>query len=195
MILHVNDKIRLEATVPKHAGLLFHAVDRNREHLSEYLSWVGAMKSIHDAAYYARACAQLRRENKEFSFVIFNGDDLIGRIGLYQIDERSESASIGYWLVREAQGRGIMTAACRTLISFAFSELGLHRIEIRCAAPNTKSQAIPERLGFRKEGVLKDADKVNGRYFDLFLYAMLREEWKAQTESGFFEGPLFLFTK
>lgn len=195
MILYVNDKIRLEPTVPKHAGLLFDAVDRNREHLSQYLSWVDSMKTIHDAAYYARACAQLRRENKEFSFVIFNGDYLIGRIGLYQIDERSESASIGYWLIHDVQGRGIMTAACKTIISFAFAELGLHRIEIRCAATNTRSQAIPERLGFRKEGVLKEADRVNGQYLDLYLYGILRDEWKQQSDSGFLEGPLALFTK
>ena len=55
---------------------------------------------------------------------------------------------IGYWLGEQFQGKGIMTAACRVLVNYAFNEFKLHRVEIKCATGNTKSCAIPERLLF-----------------------------------------------
>ncbi len=70
-----------------------------------------------------------------------------------------------------------MSDACRMAIAHLFEELDLHRVEIRCAAGNAKSNAIPRRLGFKLEGTHRDAELVNGRYHDLHVYAMLKSEW------------------
>jgi ribosomal-protein-serine acetyltransferase len=70
-----------------------------------------------------------------------------------------------------------MTRAVRALLAMAFDGLALERIEIRCAAGNVRSQAIPKRLGFTYEGTLRSAQRLHGRSVDLRIYGLLREEW------------------
>ena len=70
-----------------------------------------------------------------------------------------------------------MTSACRAFIDHAFDEWQLHRVEIHCATGNQRSCAIPERLGFQLEGVLRDAQLVNEKYYDIKVYSMLAGEW------------------
>ncbi|MEO6949604.1 MAG: GNAT family protein, partial [Ginsengibacter sp.] len=60
-----------------------------------------------------------------------------------------------------------------------FQKIGLNRIEIKAAVRNLKSQAIPIKLNFKKEGVLRQAEFVNNEFIDLFLYSILKEEWEA----------------
>ena len=72
------------------------------------------------------------------------------------------------------------------LIDHCFENLGLHRIEIKCAKENFKSAAVAERLHFRKEGVQRQAELVNGHYFDLNMYSLLQQEWtKAKKDLSF----------
>jgi ribosomal-protein-serine acetyltransferase len=78
---------------------------------------------------------------------------------------------------RAEEGKGIISAACRVLIGYAFDELHLNRAEIRCATSNLRSAAIPERLGFRKEGVLRQSEFRDGQLHDFSIYGLLAEEW------------------
>jgi hypothetical protein len=80
-------------------------------------------------------------------------DKLVGDIGYHPIDWADRKAEIGYWLGESFQGKGLMTEACKTLITYAFAELGLNKVEIHCAAENIRSCAIPKRLGFTQEGI------------------------------------------
>jgi ribosomal-protein-serine acetyltransferase len=102
----------------------------------------------------------------------------VGRIGIYYIDLQNRTGTIGYWVDRDFQGRGIASKACAALLPFGFEKLNLNRIEIKCSAQNTKSQAIPERLNFVKEAVLKQAEYINNAFNDLYLYAMVKEDWQ-----------------
>jgi len=70
------------------------------------------------------------------------------------------TCEIGCWLEPAAEGRGLITAACRMLLAYAFDERGLHRAEWRCRADNARSSAVAERLGMTLEGVLREAWKV-----------------------------------
>ena len=85
---------------------------------------------------------------------------------------------IGYWLGSKFQGKGIVTGACRLLTDHAFDEWKLNRVEIHCAPGNKKSCAIPKRLGFQLEGVLRKAQRLNGKYLDTNVYGMLARDWK-----------------
>jgi ribosomal-protein-serine acetyltransferase len=106
---------------------------------------------------------------------------MAGRIGLYNIDRQNKTASIGYWLDHQHQGQGIITRCCQLLIRYCFTDLELNRIEIRCGTTNTKSQAVPERLHFKKEGTVRQAEFVNNAFIDLHIYSLIREEWKDDT--------------
>ena len=74
-----------------------------------------------------------------------------------------------------------MTAVVSALLDHAFYEWELHRVEIHCAPENARSRAIPERLGFREEARLREAELVGGSYLDSVVYGLLEEEWGRRT--------------
>jgi len=178
MIITIDQNITLEQTAVKHAEGLLEAINSSREQLSEFLPWVPNMQSVGDLIAYIRKCEQLYEQGLEVSFVIMLDDKPVGRIGLHYLNFFNQSGAIGYWLAESAQGRGIMIRSCKALIDYGFKELALHRIEIKAATFNLKSQAIPRKLGFQQEGVLRQSEKVDGKFLDLVLYSMLYDEWK-----------------
>jgi ribosomal-protein-serine acetyltransferase len=94
------------------------------------------------------------------------------------LDWPNRSTRIGYWLDEGQQGKGLMTAAVRLLVDHALSVWQLNRVEIIVATENRRSRAIPERLGFREEGMLQQYQFVNGRYLDCVSYSMLAADWR-----------------
>jgi ribosomal-protein-serine acetyltransferase len=181
MTIRIDQHIKLELTAEKHALGLFRAVDGDRAHLSEFLPWVEDMQSVDDFKAYIQNCEAMYRQQMEVSFVIMLDKHLVGRIGLHYLNMGNRNAAIGYWLNKQAEGKGIMTRCCTALINYGFNELGLQRIEIKAATTNEKSQAIPRRLAFQQEGILRQAELVGGKFLDLVLFAMLKEEWLAAT--------------
>lgn len=180
MTIDIDEKTRLELTAEKHAVALYAAIDSNRAHLSRFLPWVNNMQSMEAFRNYIKNCELLYQHGKEVSFVIIQDEIAVGRIGLHHLDLHNKNASIGYWLTKDAEGKGIITKACRALISYGFKELGLHRIEIKAATENIRSQAIPEKLQFKKEGILRQAEWVNNQFLDLFVYSILNFEWSSE---------------
>ena len=97
--------------------------------------------------------------------------------GVFVAGRMSAGDMIGYWIAQGFRGRGIVTDACRAVIDYAFLESKLNRVEIHCAAGNEKSCAIPQRLGFQLEGLLREAQLLNGEYQDIHVYGMLARDW------------------
>lgn len=102
----------------------------------------------------------------------------------HRIDLQNRIGELGYWLGEKFQGRGIMTKACRAMVAYGFSERALNRIEIHCAAANEKSRAIPERLGFRIEGALRQAERLADGYVDNVVYGLLASEFAEGESNG-----------
>ncbi|HEV2199074.1 MAG TPA: GNAT family protein [Bryobacteraceae bacterium] len=175
----LRDGFELRLLEERHARPLFVAVEREREHLRPWLPWVEATHSEEDTLSFIRSVLAQFAENRGFAAGIWTGARLAGTIGVHRIDWLNRRVEIGYWLGREYEGRGIMTAACRAVVTHLFRELELHRVEIRCAVENAKSAAIAKRLGFALEGTLREAQLADGRYRDLLVFGMLRQDWKA----------------
>ncbi len=72
----------------------------------------------------------------------------------------------------------MVTKSCRVLIDYAFNELKLNRVEMRCGVENKKSRNIPEKLGFREEGVVRQAGWLHDHFVDYVIYGMLASEWR-----------------
>jgi ribosomal-protein-serine acetyltransferase len=176
--LKINDKIALELIDYHHAEPLYQLVKANRLHLREWLPWVDHMRTVEDFRRYITNSKQRYAGQVEIGYVILAGNQMVGRIGLYNIDLQNRNASIGYWIATEWMGQGIVTAACKAIIDYSFTRLGLNRIEIRAGTENFKSQAIPQRLGFKNEGIIRQGEFVNNRFIDLLVFSMLKEEWK-----------------
>jgi ribosomal-protein-serine acetyltransferase len=114
---------------------------------------------------------------------IWYSGELAGVIGHLGVDWTNRSTELGYWLGASFQGNGLATMACRVLTEHAFHELELNRVEIRCAPENTRSRAIPERLGFREEGTLRQDEWLNDHFEDTVVYGMLAADWPTATPS------------
>ncbi len=181
MTINIEENVRLELTSERHAKLLYDAMDNNREYLSVFLPWIDNMQSVNDFENYIRNCELLCKQEKEVSFVIFLNERPVGRIGLHHLNLQNKIGAIGYWLTKEAEGQGIISKSCKKLIEYGFNELGLNRIEIKCASENNKSQSIPQRFNFVKEGIMRQAEFVNDAFLDIILYSILKDEWNEIT--------------
>jgi ribosomal-protein-serine acetyltransferase len=172
---------RLRPLEESDADELVRLVDANREHLRPWMTWVDATSNTREErlAYIRRTRRQLA-EDDGFQTAILDGDEIIGIVGFHGIDWRSRSTSIGYWLAADRQGKGTMTEAVRALTTHAFRGWGLHRVEIRVATGNERSAAIPLRLGFVEEGVLREAERHGDHFKDLRVYSMLAADWETQ---------------
>ena len=174
----VEPGIELRQFEMRDADIVFAAVERNRAYLREWLPWVDMTHSADDIRnFIGRAITQFQDGLGPNCGIWLDGV-YAGNVGCHPIDRPHRSVSIGYWLDARLQGRGILTRCCRYLVNYLFSECGLHRVEIRCATGNTKSCAIPPRLGFAMEGILHDAEWVNDRFLDLKVWGMLEQNWK-----------------
>ncbi|MCX7602583.1 MAG: GNAT family N-acetyltransferase [Bryobacteraceae bacterium] len=174
----MGEGIELRRLEPADADAIFAVVAANREHLDPWLPWVEGTHEAADTRAFLEQVEENRARGRTAAYGIWQGGELAGLIGLHDIDASNASAQIGYWLAERWQGRGLMTRAVQALVELAFRELGLGRIEIRCAAGNLRSQAIPKRLGFTYEGTLRAAQRLHGKPVDLRIYGLLREEWE-----------------
>jgi ribosomal-protein-serine acetyltransferase len=174
--LKINDVAVLRPYTEEDAAELTAVVAVNREHLARWLPWAATHGHQDSLDYIARMRAQIESEDG-FEGAIIVGGEIVGGAGFHAIDRLNRSTSIGYWLAAEAQGSGLTTATVRALLDHAFGAWALHRVVIEAVLDNTRSRAIPERLGFTQEGVLREAKLVRGRYEDAALYAMLASDW------------------
>ncbi|MBI4338805.1 MAG: GNAT family N-acetyltransferase [Chloroflexi bacterium] len=173
----VDDDILLRRPSLARAEDIYALVDSNREHLRRWLPWVDAMRSARDEREWLKG--ELDPGNRwSYAMMVLHRDELVGMIGIMGLASPSRAGEIGYWLAEDAQGRGIITRSCSASLDYLFGVEGMNRIQIRAATGNTRSLAIPERLGFAFEGVQRQAELVNGQFLDLAMYSMLKEEWK-----------------
>lgn len=178
--LRVDEELELRPFEMRDAQALNDVIARNRDHLRRWLGWVASGSSLEDTrAFIARAQRQLAAGNG-FQLGVWRHGELVGTVGLHYLDRATRSTEVGYWLDQEAEGRGVMTRAVRGLCRALFDELGLNRVEIRCDPRNTRSRAVPERLGFQQEGILRQAGEREGELFDHVVYGLLREDWERQ---------------
>jgi RimJ/RimL family protein N-acetyltransferase len=102
---------------------------------------------------------------------------LIGMCGLVLRPEAEEAEA--WYVLREASwGRGFMTEAARALVDYGFRDLALHRIWASCLPENPASVRVLEKLGFRREGLLRENLRIQGEWRDSYLYGLLASEWQ-----------------
>ena len=175
----IDDEIELRQWTASDAEVVYHLVRRNYDHLRTFMEWIKPDHSLIDYQEFIDREILGTAENKSLGFGIFRGKSLIGTIGMINFDHDARVTEIGYWIDATEEGKGIVSRACELLIDFAFRELGMNRIQIRCATANLRSAAIPERFGFTKEGVQRQHVLRNGKLLDFAIYGLLAFEWRS----------------
>jgi len=173
----IDDHSVIRSLVVGDAEEAFRVVDANRDRLDLWLAWVRTATNPADIReFIERALAS--PSDVEGNGIWVDGI-FAGGIGM-GVDTMNDAGEIGYWIAREFEGKGIVTRATRLFVDHGFHVLGLHRISIRAAVENVRSRAVPERLGFTQEAILRGASKTGRGYLDLVVYSMLAEEWPAE---------------
>jgi [ribosomal protein S5]-alanine N-acetyltransferase len=88
----------------------------------------------------------------------------------------AQSASVGYWIGTPFARKGFMTDALGCIVTFAFRDLGLHRLEAACVPRNQASRELLLKLRFREEGLARRYLRINGRWEDHVLFGLLRDD-------------------
>ncbi|NLX14575.1 MAG: GNAT family N-acetyltransferase [Phycisphaerales bacterium] len=185
----IDDAVRLRTLREEDAEELFQVVDSNRAHLRQWLPWLDANTTPNDSVAFIQATLRQEAANQGFTCAILLQGHIIGVVGYHPIRWSNRSVEIEYWLARAAVGRGIMTQCCRLLVSYAFDGYGLNRVQIPAAVGNGRSRAIPERLGFKLEGTIRDAEWLYDHFVDHALYAMLKRGWVGEQQGGGYSPP------
>ncbi|HYP55203.1 MAG TPA: GNAT family protein [Solirubrobacterales bacterium] len=174
--LEISDAACLRPLRAADAPELHALIEGNRDRLARWLDWAAAQSFDDTVDFIRRAEAQLAA-NEGFQAALVEAGAIAGVVGHTGVDWRRRSTALGYWLDERHEGRGLMTLAVGALVDHSLRAWGLNRVEVRAAVGNRRSRAVVERLGFRHEGTLREAERVGERYLDSAVYGMLAEEW------------------
>jgi [ribosomal protein S5]-alanine N-acetyltransferase len=123
-------------------------------------------------------------EMMKWGIALRSSDKLIGSVTLFHIDFTHRRAEIGYAQGRAYWGQGYMQEALKAVLNHAFEILNLHRIEADVDPRNAASVRTLERLGFQREGYLRERWQVNGEIQDAFYYGLLRPDWERNVSNA-----------
>ena len=175
MILNVDKNIVLKQLELTDTPDIFNTIDTQREHLGPWLPFVETTKQLSDTHAFVESVVNSPKDRMEYTFTIRVNGRMAGLIGFKATDRANKKTEIGYWLYRDFLGRGIMSRSVSTLCDFAFRELDINRIQIKCALANTPSRNISQRLGFKLEGIERAGELLTGGVFtDLAVYSRLK---------------------
>lgn len=130
---------------------------------------------------------RLSKKTKDtFHFCIDTKDGKhIGVISLENINQRNKNASFGIMIgEKKYWSKGFGSDACNTILNFGFKKLGLHRVELDVYSYNKRAYGLYKKLGFKREGVKREHNFWNGKFWDTYIMSVLETEWKGGEKSG-----------
>jgi ribosomal-protein-serine acetyltransferase len=178
VVIPIEENLRLRVSGPSDAQAHLDAVNMSRENLKPWMPWAHVMFSVGQFTDFLWSQQNERCCGNEFGYQIELDGRMVGRISLIRFDRKNAKVEIGYWISIEHQGKGLVTKVTRKMCEIAFDRLEMERIEIRCALGNHRSAAVPQRLGFVLEGVLKHAEKTESGFRDLQLWAQVKADFR-----------------
>jgi ribosomal-protein-serine acetyltransferase len=166
---------------PADAGAVHQLIERNRAHLDRWLRWSSGMRTVADAQGLIEQFQAKLHAGDGFHCGLWVDGQLAGGVVCWYIHRHHRNAEIGYWLGESYLRRGLATRASAQIIDHLFRVEGLHRVEMQCGADNRASRAVPERLGFRLEGLRRESHWITTRFVDHCVYGLLSSEWNPPT--------------
>jgi len=148
---------------------LFRAVTTSKPELSEFLPWAATPYTRARAASFVKESIHSWREARAYDFAVRRPEAPgrhIGNVSLWHLSRPSRSGEVGYWIRTDETGLGSATEVTRAALGIAFQELGMHKVVLRSALGNRPSERVADKLGFVREGVLREEIKVGDRRLD-----------------------------
>lgn len=135
---------------------------------------------LEDSYAFLKSLRRWRRKgtSEVFGMVDKGSDQLLGLIGMHRIDRVNKRVEIGYWLGKEHWGKGITSEAVRLVVRYAFKDMKLQKVVARVWHPNVASATLLKKCGFKLEGCLRRQTFRNHRWYDEFMFGILKEEFR-----------------
>ena len=127
---------------------------------------------------FIEAQEQTPRTKYQLAIILPQTGQLIGIGSIRMAQAQATTGDIGYELASPYWGKGYATEVAKTLLKFGFTELGLHRVEASCNADNIGSARVMEKIGMQREAHFRERAWFKGRWWDEFIYAILKPEWE-----------------
>ncbi|MBA7569353.1 hypothetical protein ES708_11092 [subsurface metagenome] len=157
---------------------LYQAARESITEMSPWMPWCHADYSIEESRAWLELRAEAWEKGTEYEFVITDAKDgsFLGGCGLNHIDYKNRIANIGYWVRTSRTKRDVASAAVRLLAQFGFKKLKLNRIEVKAAVGNKASQRVAEKIGAKREGILRNRMVVRDRVYDMVMFSLIPED-------------------
>lgn len=175
-----TERLLVRLPLPGDGEAVYQAVQSSRNDLKKWLQFAQKDQTLEETEANIREAYLkfLSRENLRLHIFHRETGAFVGCTGLHRIDWAVPKFEIGYWIDSKQSGNGYMTEAVEGVMKFAFQRLKANRVEVHCDAKNIKSRAIPERLGFKLEGIhYKDSIAIDSNELrDTCIYAIVQEK-------------------
>lgn len=165
------------------ASALLEAVTVSLPDLQNWLPWAHAGYNRADAIAFVRESMSAWREGRAFDFTVRSTEDPnrhLGNVSVWATNRTGLVGEIGYWVRTDELGKGIATQAAARVTQLGFEELGMHRLTLRIAVGNAPSERVAEKLGYAKEGLLRQEVRVGGVWLDHTAWGLLRSEFETE---------------
>lgn len=177
-----SQRLALQRFTKRDAGPLDEAIRESLADLNQWLPWARLDYTTSDTTAFIRESLQAWKEERAWDYSIRTPDDPsrhMGNISFWTVSKLGKIAEVGYWVRSSATSRGICTEAVRLLLEEMFESLGYHKIVLRIAVGNDASDRVAEKLGFTREGVLREELLIRGNWVDHTLWSLLDREFRA----------------
>ncbi|MEH7073268.1 GNAT family N-acetyltransferase [Neobacillus drentensis] len=175
-----TERLLIRKPLPGDGKAVYQAMQASLTELKDWMPWAHREQTADDVEANMREAHAKFLTREDLRLHIFHKEtgEFIGSSGLHRINWDIPKFEIGYWIDTRYRGSGYITEATEAITNFAFMELKAKRVEIRCDSKNTRSRAIPERLGFTLEGILrKDGISADSKELrDTCIYAKIIED-------------------
>ncbi len=172
----LGDGAELRPLEPWQAPDFAAYIERDRAHLAPWLPWATSITDTDGAREFLQRYADGQAADARRIYGPWLDGELAGGCLFRTFDTDTRSCELGVWLSAGAEGRGLITRACRDLIEWAFDVRGMNRVEWLCVPHNKRSIAVAERLGMTRDGVLREAFPFDGGMVDVEVWSLLAGE-------------------
>lgn len=150
------------------------AVRESVDTVGPWMSWCHADYSVEEAQAWFRICESNLASMQSVDLGIFTAEGVLcGGIGVNQINPQANMGNLGYWVRQSMQGRGIASRAVHAMANFAFTQLGLTRLEIVAAQDNAASRRTAQGVGALFECIARNRIIINGRPQAAAVYSLV----------------------
>ncbi len=177
-----TDRLILQRFSRRDASTLDEAIRASLTDLNQWLPWARLDYTASDTSAFIRESLQAWKEDRAWDYSIRSKTipgTHIGNVSIWTVSKLGKIAEIGYWVRSDETNNGVCTEAVDRILKEAFGGLGYHKAVLRIAVGNDASERVAEKLGFTREGVLREELLIRGNWIDHSLWSLLDREYRA----------------